>query len=400
MCAPSPPPAPDYTGSAIQQGQANVDAAKLQGQINNPNVINPYGTQTVTYGSGVNQPAFDQAQQLYQKQLADWQAAGGVDRVQIGMSRNQPVYKETPRPRAPSVSDYALGDPNQLTLTQKFSPEQQAIFDESNKAKLAMSQLASRGAGVAGDIIGKNLDLTGLPPAPTSGQVNEDVINAIMGRVNEDYDRATEDKNAALIAAGHRVGGKGYDDSMNLLQRGRNDAQLQAILAGYQQGGKQYEQDAASRRNALAELITQRTQPLNELGSLLSGSQVQNPFAIPQYAQNAQVAAAPLFGATQLAGDWNSDLYNVDAAQAGNLQSGLFGLGGAGLQAYGLRSDRRLKSNIVRIGTHPLGIGWYEYDMDGTRQQGVMADEVRTVRPDAVMRGDDGYDRVFYDRLG
>jgi hypothetical protein len=67
-------------------------------------------------------------------------------------------------------------------------------------------------------------------------------------------------------------------------------------------------------------------------------------------------------------------------------------IGGAAIK----KSDRRLKSNIVRIGTHPLGIGIYEYDIDGSRQRGVMADEVLTVLPEAVLTGDDGYMMVNY----
>ena len=337
LCAPSPPAAPDYTGAAQQQGQASIDTAKVQGQINNPNVVNPYGTQTTTYGSGIDQNRYNQAMSLYQKQLEDWQKAGGVERVQIGMSRNQPVYKDTPKPVAPSTWDYVTGDPNQLTLTQKFSPEQQAIFDEANKAKLSLSQLASRGAGVAGDVVGKNVDLSGMPAAPTSGAVNQRVIDAMMGRVNEDYAKATDEKNSALIAAGHHPGNKGYDDAMQLLQRGKNDASQQAVLAGYQQGATEFGQDTQARRNAIAEYMAQRQTPLNEITALMSGSQVSNPFSVPAYAQNAQVQAAPLFGATQQAVNWNSDLYNVNAAQSGNLQSGLFGLGGAGLQAYGMK---------------------------------------------------------------
>ncbi len=64
-----------------------------------------------------------------------------------------------------------------------------------------------------------------------------------------------------------------------------------------------------------------------------------------------------------------------------------------------MKSDRRLKSNIVRIGTHPLGIGLYEYDLDGMRQRGVMADEVRAVKPSAVHRHASGYDMVDYGQL-
>jgi hypothetical protein len=73
-----------------------------------------------------------------------------------------------------------------------------------------------------------------------------------------------------------------------------------------------------------------------------------------------------------------------------------------------MASDRALKQNIVRIGTHPVGIGLYLYDYKAAfrdrlghgRQFGVMADEVEAVLPDAVCVGDDGYQRVDYARLG
>ena len=59
-------------------------------------------------------------------------------------------------------------------------------------------------------------------------------------------------------------------------------------------------------------------------------------------------------------------------------------------------SDRRLKSNIKRVGTHPLGIGIYDYDIGGERQRGVMADEVEQVLPEAVLTRPDGYKMVNY----
>jgi hypothetical protein len=118
------------------------------------------------------------------------------------------------------------------------------------------------------------------------------------------------------------------------------------------------------------------------------------------FAQNSQVAPAPLYQATSDTGGWNADLYNAKAAQAGNLQQGLFGLGGAGMMGLAMKSDRRLKSNIVRIGDHPLGIGWYEYDIDGRHEQGVMAQELLEVKPEAVMLHPDGYYRVDYSQIG
>ena len=71
-------------------------------------------------------------------------------------------------------------------------------------------------------------------------------------------------------------------------------------------------------------------------------------------------------------------------------------------------SDRALKENIVRIGTHPAGFGLYLFDYKPEfresagfgRQFGVMADEVETVLPQAVALHPDGYKRVDYAQLG
>jgi hypothetical protein len=62
-------------------------------------------------------------------------------------------------------------------------------------------------------------------------------------------------------------------------------------------------------------------------------------------------------------------------------------------------SDIRLKSNIERVGTHPLGVGIYEYDIDGHRERGVMAQEVMGVKPHVVHMHPDGYYMVNYGAL-
>jgi len=63
-------------------------------------------------------------------------------------------------------------------------------------------------------------------------------------------------------------------------------------------------------------------------------------------------------------------------------------------------SDRRLKTNIKRIGTHRLGIGLYQFDKFGKTEIGVMADEVLTVMPEAVTKGKGGYYKVNYQMIG
>lgn len=71
-------------------------------------------------------------------------------------------------------------------------------------------------------------------------------------------------------------------------------------------------------------------------------------------------------------------------------------------------SDRATKEHIVRVGTHPLGIGLYLFDYRSDfraewghgRQFGVMADEVEAVLPQAIGVHPAGYKLVDYAMLG
>jgi hypothetical protein len=76
------------------------------------------------------------------------------------------------------------------------------------------------------------------------------------------------------------------------------------------------------------------------------------------------------------------------------------GMGGGG--RGGRRSDVALKHDIALLGTLDNGLGFYRFAYNGsdTAYVGVMAQEVARVQPDAVVRGRDGYLRVFYDKLG
>ena len=66
------------------------------------------------------------------------------------------------------------------------------------------------------------------------------------------------------------------------------------------------------------------------------------------------------------------------------------------------RSDMMLKHDIALIGHLQNGLGFYRFAYNGSDKAyvGVMAQEVQTVMPAAVVRGNDGYLRVSYDRIG
>lgn len=89
--------------------------------------------------------------------------------------------------------------------------------------------------------------------------------------------------------------------------------------------------------------------------------------------------------------------YAADQQAIGGLMSGIGTFAG---MAYGkppTPSDRRLKTNIVRVGTTPGGAAVYEYNYiwGGPRQRGVMAQEIAFKQPRAV-QSIDGYLAVNY----
>lgn len=73
-----------------------------------------------------------------------------------------------------------------------------------------------------------------------------------------------------------------------------------------------------------------------------------------------------------------------------------------------VQSDLRLKEQVVRVGTHPLGMGLYLYSYTDAvnrslptgRQFGVLAQEVEALLPAAVNIAANGYKQVDYALLG
>lgn len=268
-----PPPAPDYTGAAVAQGVANKESAIASSLLNNPNVVNPYGTQTWTGGEDGSRP----------------------------------------------------------TLTQILSPEQQALLDQSNTTKGLLGELGIQGATALQGVVGKNLDLSGAPAAPTSQGARTDAYDAMMTRINEDTTASKDQKNSDLIAAGIRPGTKAYQDAMFEIDRGFNDARQQAIIAAGAEGQRDFDMDTQSRKDAIAEILAQRQTPLNEINALISGSQVSNPFAVPGAAQNTGIQPAPLYNAANQTGQYQTDVWNQQQANSNGMMSGLFSLGAAAL---------------------------------------------------------------------
>ena len=224
MCAPKPPSSPDYRGAAQEQGQANLEAARASARLNNPNIVTPYGTQTVTYGS----------------------------------------------------QDYGADIP---TITQTLSPDEQKIFDANTQARLGLGEVSNQGLDTVKNVLGSQYDPSLLPQQQiNAGQSAQD---AIMSRLQPQIEMDREMQASTLANQGIPLGSEAYENAMRMQGQQENDLRQQAVLQGMGIGQQ-------ARQQALSEQLTLRELPLNEITALMSGSQVQLPGSSPYQGANTQ----------------------------------------------------------------------------------------------------------------
>jgi len=279
-----------------------------------------------------------------------------------------------------------MTDPNgkeitvpQFTANTTLSPSQQAIFDKTQSAQGNLATLADNQSGMLKDYLSKPFEFNNQDAADWS-------YDLASSRILPQQKLDTEAMQRQLLQRGLRPGTEQYDAEMRRVSNAQTDQLNQLALTG--------------RSQAFNEAAYTRASPINEVTSLLSGSQVTQPGSTFASTPQTQV------GGVDYSGLVNNN-YNQQMSANNAQMGGMFGLGGTlamGAMKYGLpllaASDRRLKSDIVRIGTTAHDLPYYEYTIFGKRQRGVMADEAKKVMPDAVIRHPSGYDIVNYTMLG
>lgn len=120
------------------------------------------------------------------------------------------------------------------------------------------------------------------------------------------------------------------------------------------------------------------------------------------FGQGANVAGSNAQGYGNIWGQQN-DAYQA-SQNASNAASAGLGQAAGTLGMMAFMSDRRLKKDIVAVGTDErTGLTLYQFryiNEDDTVYQGVMADEVLERYPDAVVHAPNGYMSVIYAVLG
>ena len=361
--APSPPPAPDYAAAAKEQGTANIEAARASAKLSNPNIIGPYGNQTVKYGAGgsFDEAGYNRAMQAFsatgsgakgpaptqaQYQTTDEQG-GSEDDVQA--YRNAQLDYLSSKGVAPTREQYTTGmDMDIPTVTQTLTPEGQATVEAQQRVQRQLANLGEQGIGTAQRVMGTafnpttpglrtSFDTSNLAAMPVNAGMTGQ--NAIMSRLQPQIERQQASTRQNLANQGIGSGSEAYRNAMTDQGQRENDLYTQAALQGIgldtaarsqgfneQQGIASFENQA--RQAQLQQESYLRQQPLNEITGLMSGSQIQ----LPQFQayQGQQIAPAPIMAGAQAAGQSAMQNYGIGSANTNAANAGMMsGLGTA-----------------------------------------------------------------------
>lgn len=376
----SPPAPQDPTLIGNAATKTNQQTALYNTQLNRYGQNSPLGSTSWTSTPGT--PTFDDA--AYQKALAGWNSTpatitrpgawsggGGMDRGGPGAAGGGyglgGTIANPNRGAMPTRDQFQTGS-GAPTYTQSTSlaPAIQQQFDTGNQAKSAALSNA--------------LTSVRAPVPQADANLRSQYQDAILSRVNPKQTWQKESMNSDLANQGIDANSNpaAYERAIKPLIWQQNDEQNQA----FQQAGTE-------EANQLALANQQRDLPINEAIGLQSGAQVGMPQQQQPQPFGAQPANMESIYNNQYTG--LQDIYNQKVGQSNAQTSGLFGLGAAGLGAYGLyaglaASDKRLKTDIRKVGETEEGTNIYLYRFKGDpkTQMGVMAQELEKTDPEAV----------------
>ena len=214
----------------------------------------------------------------------------------------------------------------------------------------------------------------------------------------------------------------------NFLSNGQAQAQALGNFAGQQAGNQINSAFSQAGRTGGGNNITDTARGVTqaELAPMLQnlqyneGIQQQAAGMLPGYTSAEYQGYTPLLAGTQLAGQLpyygtqaisgiGSLLGNygtTSGTQPGGWGTDLLSAAASALPFIPGISDRRLKTNIEKVGEASDGLGIYTWnwkaDPNGQKVRGVIADEVEKLRPLAFIKGFVGgvYDGVNYGALG
>lgn len=215
-------------------------------------------------------------------------------------------------------SGQQTGDPSIPFVSTEMTPLGQQAFDSQQRLSAQMGSAAEGSLGRVNQAFANPFEYGDNQDLQASAE------NAIMSRLTPIMDRQEAQLRTRLANQGLVPGGEAYGNEMMDFNNMRNDAQMQAVLQGIR-----------LQPQLLSTALTMRNQPLNEFNALRTGAQVQAPQF--QGFTGSSAAPAPIYQSASDAANFATDLYNADMGTRNAMLSGLFSLGGAGLQGFMMR---------------------------------------------------------------
>ena len=316
------------------------------------------------------------------------------------------------------------------SLTGSILPDLQAKVNDTSMLQPGTSYINNTLANNPGNANPANSYLQGSldPSFLTNNPANSYLTQQANGKyLNSNPYTAALAKQAGE-AAGNAVNGAfsmagrtGSGNHATDLARGVDQAENQVFFQNYQNERGLQNQAIGMLGQNYTNAVGQQQNAANMLGSNYNyGLGIQNQAAaqLPTYYNSQFSGYTPLLGGTQLAGQMpyygSSSLGTIGSLLGGygttsGTQPGGWGtdIVNAGMAALPfIASDRRLKTNIEKVGEAKDGLGIYDWnwksDPDGPKVRGVIADEVEKLRPWAFGKGvvNGQYDGVNYAALG
>lgn len=312
------------------------------------------------------QPKAPSANSVIQQQTASNKetaiANAGLNMInQTDSAGNQLNYQQ--------IGTWADGTPK-YQATQTLGAAGQALQTANQGTAQNLADLAKEQSGRLSSLLSDPIDFS----------AQRDYLEGLTsGALDKRWDTLAQQNETDLINRGIRPGSALYDQMKNQFMTNQSDAYNSANVANY--------------NTALQSQLALRQQPINEILSLAGGSQLQTPSFGSTPGSN--MAGTDVAGITQQQFANQQGQYNTNSGLLG----GLFSAGAKLVPLIPGLSDRRLKTNIKRIGSADNGLPIYSYKLmgEGPTIIGFMADEVEAVNPEAVMTGEDGFKRVYYE---
>lgn len=440
--APTPPAAPDPTVVAAAQTASNDQTAELQSQLNNMNYAGPQGSVNYTQSSNPSDPQWTEKvnlspaeQSLFDQTTTAENGALSIANNQLGRVSNALGQGVTPgagmTTAAPQGWQSLISTPGYDANQSSFNPGQavQGQIGPSNFGNAVDQTVNSQfGAGYqllqpqmqqAAEQEQAQLTAQGLNPNDAAYQNAMTLFGNQQGtQLSQLANASVQSGNAEQQALFNEQGQQGqfanqaaaqqyaqnqgqagfYNNAVNqdfanklnysnLYNSAEGQSFNQQLAAGQFQNQAQQQ---AFQQGAYAQEL-----PINELDALLSSGQV----AMPSGATYTPTSVAPTNVENAYALNSNVAEQNYQAQLQNNTSTlgGLFNLGSAAIKL----SDRRLKTDVRRIGRTDSGLPLYLFRFKGHPELhvGVMAQEVRETRPDLVRQAPEGWLMVNYEGL-